>query len=617
MAKIFLSYRRQDSAGVAGRICDRLRAHFGDDAVFIDIDSIPFGEDFRKHVDSAFGQCDLVLVVIGPKWAGENDVHRRLDDPKDFVRIEIESALKRDIPVIPVLIDRTKMPKEAELPPSIAGLTYRNAIDVDQGRDFDHHVHRLVQGIESHFEQAKTGAARRSSQPGDSAPKRPIANASEQRNKPWRWLYVAVVPLLVVLGIITYTVTDDGTVKITGTDASMVVRIDNRAIRIEKIGEPISLHTGPHDLLVTRGELVVATQTFPIQRGQETLLKVSYTPKPPATEIADRKKRDPPSPTVVGETKSASPTTTVPTPEASLPRPGRAWTNSIGMKFVCIEAGEFLMGTTNDQVDQLTRRFPDSKREYSDPEQPQHLVKISRPFLLGIYEVTVGEFKRFVESSGYQTEAEKEGMDKGSYSWVDTTDKVYRDTEKNWRKPGFPQTDEHPVVCVSHNDALAFCEWLKREEGRMYRLPTEAEWEFACRAGTTELYFNSNDPESLATMANVADATLKLKYPGVVCIESNDGYPYTAAGRSLAPNRWGLYHTIGNVSEWCADWFDGNYYRSSPLIEPINTSKASYFVVRGAGWNDHPKDCRAAIRFRSAADYRSNDLGFRLAANQE
>ena len=89
MPRIFLSYRRQDSAGAAGRIYDRLRAHFGNDAVFMDIDSIPFGEDFREHIDAAVGQCDLVLAVIGPRWSGKTDTSRRIDDPRDFVRIEI------------------------------------------------------------------------------------------------------------------------------------------------------------------------------------------------------------------------------------------------------------------------------------------------------------------------------------------------------------------------------------------------------------------------------------------------------------------------------------------------------------------------------------------------
>jgi hypothetical protein len=169
MAKIFLSYRRQDSAGIAGRIYDRLRAHFGDDAVFMDIDSIPFGEDFRKQIDSAVGRCDLVLAVIGTKWAGESDANRRIDDPRDIVRIEIESALRREIPVIPILIDRTTMPTESDLPPSLAALTYRNAIDVDHGRDFHPHVDRLVRGIEFHFQRKQPTPPSSSDQPQDQA----------------------------------------------------------------------------------------------------------------------------------------------------------------------------------------------------------------------------------------------------------------------------------------------------------------------------------------------------------------------------------------------------------------------------------------------------------------
>jgi hypothetical protein len=169
MAKIFLSYRREDSAAAAGRIHDHLRAHFGPDAVFRDIDNIPFGVDFREHIDAAVGRSDVVLVVIGRHWAGGTDDHRRTDDPRDFVRIEVESALKRKIPVIPILIDHTKMPSEADLPPSLAELAFRNAIEVDQGRDFEHHVNRLVHGIDHHLQQANTARAERLSQSQEEA----------------------------------------------------------------------------------------------------------------------------------------------------------------------------------------------------------------------------------------------------------------------------------------------------------------------------------------------------------------------------------------------------------------------------------------------------------------
>jgi ABC-type sugar transport system substrate-binding protein len=175
MAKIFLSYRRHDSAGVAGRIYDRLRAHFGDDAIFMDIDSIPFGEDFREHIDAAVGQCDVVLAVIGTKWAGEAGASRRLDDPRDFVRIELESALNRKLPVIPILIDHAGMPGEADLPSSLAQLAFRNAIEVDQGRDFHPHVDRLVRGIEFLFERANATSAHPSNQPQQAAPTGQVA----------------------------------------------------------------------------------------------------------------------------------------------------------------------------------------------------------------------------------------------------------------------------------------------------------------------------------------------------------------------------------------------------------------------------------------------------------
>ena len=673
MPRIFLSYRRQDSAGVAGRIYDRLRAHFGEGALFMDIDSIPFGEDFRKHIDSAVGQCDLVLAVIGPKWAGESHAQRRIDDPKDFVRIEIESALKREIPVIPILIDRTRMPTEAELPSSLVALTYRNAIDVDQGRDFHPHVDRLVKGIEFHFERAKAAAVRPLSQPQESTPKLPVAkeperprNVSppetgqrpkpaprveprpasppstsgpgqqssnklqvadglnpkartmpgrvieseplpkqtpvspgrqvraistqlkdappERRNIPWLWLYVAAVPLLAFLGIIIYIVTDNGTVKITGTDATMVVRVDNKTIRIENLGEPITLRAGPHDLLVTRGELLVKTQTFQIQRGQETPLEVTYTPKPPDIKLADQKKQEPPSPSAPSDTKSASSTTKVPSPKRSVPQSGREWTNTIGMKLVRIEAGEFLMGTTKDQVDQLMRLFPDSKRERFDDEQPQHSVKISRPFFLGIHEVTQGQYQAVMGNNPSE----------------------------------FKGSDDLPVENVSWLDAVGFCNKLSERESRTpfyringtevtivggngYRLPTEAEWEYACRAKSATLYPFGDEANKLDEHAWYTSNAESKTHP---------------VGQKL-PNAWGLYDMLGNVWEWCTDGYDEKYYVSSPPADPSGAVGASYRVIRGGCWLNVPGSCRPAHRGGYAPGYQRVNRGFRVAAVQE
>jgi hypothetical protein len=149
MAKIFISYRRDDNAAMTGRIYDRLQARFGRKGIFMDIDTIPLGVDFRDHLHRAVGQCDALLAVIGRNWSGRTtDGNRRLDDPRDFVRIEVEAALARGIPVIPILIDHVTMPAESDLPASLAALAYRNAIVVDHGLDFHVHMERLIRAIE-------------------------------------------------------------------------------------------------------------------------------------------------------------------------------------------------------------------------------------------------------------------------------------------------------------------------------------------------------------------------------------------------------------------------------------------------------------------------------------
>ena len=172
---------------MAGRIYDRLQAHFGSDAVFMDIDNIPFGVNFREHIDATISQCDVILAVIGTKWAGEAAASRRLDEPRDFVRIELESALDRNLPVIPILIDQARMPGEAELPTSLATLADYNAIDVNQGRDFHHHVDLLIKGIEFHLQPEDIHGAHppnRAEGQSQRLPSRTITSALEMTARP-------------------------------------------------------------------------------------------------------------------------------------------------------------------------------------------------------------------------------------------------------------------------------------------------------------------------------------------------------------------------------------------------------------------------------------------------
>ena len=240
-------------------------------------------------------------------------------------------------------------------------------------------------------------------------------------------------------------------------------------------------------------------------------------------------------------------------------------------------------------------------------------MRITKPFYLGTYHVTRGQFRQFVKDSGYKTDAEK-GDNPGAWGW-DAEKKTFGfNKDYSWRNAGFEQTDEHPVVNVSWNDAVAFCKWLSKKEGKTYRLPTEAEWEYACRAGTTTRYYSGDDPETLAKVGNVADAAAKAKFPDwKLTIKANDGYVFTSPVGKFKPNAFGLYDMHGNAWQWCADWYDESYYTKSPTDDPTGPSTGSLRVGRGGSWDDGAGDCRSAYRSGIGPGLRGDYLGFRAS----
>jgi TIR domain len=147
-AKVFISYRRADSAGYAGRVMDRLDRELGRDLVFMDVDAIPLGTNFSKVLHEEVAKCSVLLAVIGPNWLDVRDEHgnRRLDDPNDFVRIEIAAALQRNIPVIPILLDGARIPKADELPEDLKELSLRNGMEIHHA-SFQDDMTRLVRGL--------------------------------------------------------------------------------------------------------------------------------------------------------------------------------------------------------------------------------------------------------------------------------------------------------------------------------------------------------------------------------------------------------------------------------------------------------------------------------------
>ncbi len=272
------------------------------------------------------------------------------------------------------------------------------------------------------------------------------------------------------------------------------------------------------------------------------------------------------------------------------------------LEMVLIPAGSFVMGDDSALDDQ----------------KPAHKVTINKPFYLGKYEVTVEQFRRFVEATGYVTDAEKGTGFQGAFGWNPETMEFKMNEEYSWRSTGFPQSDAHPVVNVSWNDAMEFCKWLSREEGNTYRLPTEAEWEYACRAGTTTRYSHGDAPEGSAKVGNIADAAFEAQFPELKgVIQASDGYAYTSPAGSFLPNPFGLYDMHGNVWEWCADWYDPEYYAKSPANDPRGPATGDERVYRGGGWFNCTRGCRSASRSGSQPENRNLTLGFRVALAAE
>jgi sulfatase modifying factor 1 len=269
--------------------------------------------------------------------------------------------------------------------------------------------------------------------------------------------------------------------------------------------------------------------------------------------------------------------------------PERRFTNSLGMEFALIPAGKFKMGSP-----------PDEPLRH-DNEGPQHDVTISRPFLLGIHEVTVGQFRAFVDKSGYRTEAETN--EQGALGFNKSTREFEPDPRRIWRNPGWPQSDQDPVVCVSWDDARGFCAWLSQVENRSYRLPTEAEWEYACRGGSSTAFASSNSLSSF-------QANFNGEFPYGPDARRGPNKERPVKVGSYQANRFGIHDMHGNVTEWCADYFGD--YPAAPQVDPAGPASGQMRVQRGGSWFDRGNLCRCAIRGKNPPDSAFNVVGFRV-----
>lgn len=439
MAGIFISYRREDAAGWAGRLADDLRRAFPAHEVFFDIASIDIGEDFVEALQRSLAACSVVLVLIGPRWLSASGAAggRRLDDPHDWVQLEVAESLKRSgLRVIPVLLGGARVPEATDLPKALRPLSRRNAHEISDKR-WDYDVTQLVAALGRNLSPTISKAPAI-----ESESKSEVAASGRPESVP-------------------------GTVFQDGND-------------------------------------------FP--------------------------------------------------------------------EMIVIPAGEFSMGS------------PETYELANRDELPQHNVRIARAFALARYEQTVAQFARFVAETGYRTEAErnpKEGIRQpgGIIS------------NRSWRDPDFEQGGDHPVVAVSWNDAIAYTTWLSKRTGNTYRLPSESEWEYAARAGTTTIYPWGDAPD--ANHAKLA------------------GFKYqwfkTAPVGSFDPNQFGLYDMIGNVWEWVQDCWNEDYSGGPADGRAWESGDCDLRIARGGSYATDPKVARVAFRYRYGASLPASHIGFRVA----
>jgi formylglycine-generating enzyme required for sulfatase activity len=262
-------------------------------------------------------------------------------------------------------------------------------------------------------------------------------------------------------------------------------------------------------------------------------------------------------------------------------------------ELVAIPPGKFWMGSTKperrwaiQQGAQRDRFYQRAQQEWVSWEKTHQQVVVSKALAVGKYPVTRGQYLVFIEATAH---------DMSGDCMFHTGNKWEQSSSADWRFPGFEQTDDHPVVCVSWGDAQAYLAWLSEKTNQPYRLLSEAEWEYACRTGTTRRYSWGDDPptpEQANFAMNVGKTTEVGSYPA---------------------NPWGLHDMHGNVWEWVQDCWNKSHTGAPTGGSAWTSGNNSRRVLRGGSWNDEPENLRSALRYGWFTDYRSSYIGFRVA----
>ncbi|MBD2109602.1 SUMF1/EgtB/PvdO family nonheme iron enzyme [Nodosilinea sp. FACHB-13] len=559
---IFISYRRLTSIDITGRIYDRLVAHFGENSIFKDIDSIPFGVNFRHYLEQEVSHCPVLLAIIDPQWLRIADAHGKpkLANPSDWVRVEIEAALRRDRLVIPVLVNGATLPEDAALPEGLRGLVHRQSAVVRCDPDFHRDLDRLIHRIEGVFNSLAVVSSPPPSPPVFSPIDRQAAAldtakkpAQVSRARPMgrrRWLRMAGLGLL-------------------GGGTAMAVRQQVPALQTLAPGNISQAMPSLVTLLdrlqqaLEQGEVPTAEPPDLEPSGVESLEPSEVaTPDPevPALEVADSGELYSYESVSVDEFGMGRSQIKFSTPSHKALRLETP-IGPVTLRLVSIVGGQFVLGA------------PDTELGH-DPSQPPQTIAAVDSFWMSVHPITQGQWRA-----------------------VALLPTVKRDLDPN---PAYFTGNDRPVEQVSWQEAVEFCDRLNQlieshpdQPGlRRYRLPTEIEWEYACRAKTTTPFHTG---QTLTTDLANYNGTKPYRQEPVGQFRGTT----TAVGAFGKANDFGLYDMHGNVLEWCSPNRDAS-------------SNDDWRVVRGGSWQSPPQQCRSAYRAGLKADTRSNEVGFRI-----
>ena len=505
MSTVFISYRREITAGEARALFNELLEKLGKNSVFMDVDSIALGRDFRSALQRTLESCDLMLVLIGRDWAEVKDEEgrTRLENPGDFVRLEIEAALERDIVVTPILVQGAHMPAPEHLPADIRDLVYRNGFELSHNRwesDVAEMIRRLDLDVSKASRQVEQSAAAAAA-PSASAP--PAGPGRRFLTRPIR------VTRRQALGIAALAATGTGAIVAAPSIRRLLSKPPMRTIAFD----------------------VATVDAKGVRNPPEKYTAAAFT----------------------------------------------EGLGSGGLDMFSIPGGSFTMGSPIDELERLPK------------EGPQHHVTLGG-FFIGASPVTQAQWLAVVMAHPAR---------------------INRDLDP---KPSFFKGIDLPVESITWNQAEEFCLRLTEVTGRAYRLPSEAEWEYACRAGTIgPFHFGPTITPELANYCGTG---------GAVCGESDgksiasdvygdERYESGAYGQgptgvfrgkttppgTFPPNRFGLYDMHGNVWEYCLDVWNASYADvpldgSASLSGPPDSQR----VLRGGSWSHNPAICRSAYR---------------------